>query len=253
MNTIDRNNRSDYAVEGAGAVIRADVQAARAGDWDTAFGFYTQDIAFRGPGRSRFAGEHRGRAAAIAYIEAARALAHSGHVTVELVDMPESRERVALIVHERFAWQRHRDPPHQRLPRDRRQDRRSMDLRGPPAQSRRRLRLAGTPVLALAAIRRKPAAVPPFRVTLALPRCGHVSPRSTIRRRRAHPSAERTAVARVQEQEHPPTEEDRMPKPDSAHPLRRLVLSMRSAHARNSREWIRRMEVPMDRDSYRPR
>jgi hypothetical protein len=63
----------------------------------------TQDIAFRGPGRSRFAGEHRGRAAAIAYIEAARALAHSGHVTVELVDMPESRERVALIVHERFA------------------------------------------------------------------------------------------------------------------------------------------------------
>jgi hypothetical protein len=44
-----------------------------------------------------------------------------------------------------------------------------------------------------------------------------------------------------------------MPNPDSAHPLRRLVRAMRSGHARTSQEWIRRMEVPMDRTPYRYR
>jgi len=28
---------------------------------------------------------------------------------------------------------------------------------------------------------------------------------------------------------------------------------VRAAHARNSQEWIRRMEVPEDRDTHRPR
>jgi hypothetical protein len=44
-----------------------------------------------------------------------------------------------------------------------------------------------------------------------------------------------------------------MPNPDSAHPLRRLMRTMRSAHARKSQEWIHRMEVPMDRAPYRYR
>jgi hypothetical protein len=44
-----------------------------------------------------------------------------------------------------------------------------------------------------------------------------------------------------------------MPNSDSAHPLRRLVHTMRSAHARKSQEWIRRMEVPADRAPYRYR
>jgi hypothetical protein len=35
-----------------------------------------------------------------------------------------------------------------------------------------------------------------------------------------------------------------MPTPASAHPLRRLLNSMRSTHARSSQEWIRRMEIP---------
>ena len=86
----------------AGAVIREYLEAARAGDWETAFGFYAEDISFRIPGRSRFAGERRGRAAAIEYIETARALAHAGGVTLELVDVLESRDRVALLVRETF-------------------------------------------------------------------------------------------------------------------------------------------------------
>jgi len=86
----------------AGAVIRDYLKAAQAGDWETAFGFYAADIVFRIPGRSRFAGEHRGRAAAIEYIETARGLAHAGEVTLELVDVLESRDRVALLVRETF-------------------------------------------------------------------------------------------------------------------------------------------------------
>lgn len=48
--------------------------AAGAGDFETAFGFYADDIVFRIPGRSSLAGERRGREAAIEYVETARAL-----------------------------------------------------------------------------------------------------------------------------------------------------------------------------------
>jgi hypothetical protein len=87
---------------GAGAVIRPYLDAAGAGDWETAFGLYADDIVLRVPGRSRFAGEHRGRAAAIEYIETARALAHAGGVTLELIDLLESHDRVALLLRETF-------------------------------------------------------------------------------------------------------------------------------------------------------
>jgi uncharacterized protein len=92
----------DDSEPAAGAVISAYLKAAQAGDWDTASRFFAEDVALRIPGRSQFAGEHHGRAEAMAYIDAARALTHSGDVTVELVDRLESRERVALIVRERF-------------------------------------------------------------------------------------------------------------------------------------------------------
>ena len=48
------------------------------------------------------AGEHRGRDAAVRYIESAIALAHEGEVELELIDTLASRERVALLLHERF-------------------------------------------------------------------------------------------------------------------------------------------------------
>ncbi len=103
MDISTRDDAGTDAADRPGAVNSAYRQAARAGDWETAFGFYAEDIVFRIPGRSRFAGEHRGRAAAVAYIEAARALVHGREVTIELVDVLESRERVALLLHERFA------------------------------------------------------------------------------------------------------------------------------------------------------
>ena len=81
------------------------VAAARRGDFDTAFAMFAEDIVFRIPGRSSFAGEHRGRERAMAYINAARALSREHEVQVEVVDALTSADRFALIVVERF----HRD------------------------------------------------------------------------------------------------------------------------------------------------
>jgi ketosteroid isomerase-like protein len=76
--------------------------AMQRGDYETGFGFFAEDIVIQIPGRSRFAGVHRGRDAARRYIDSAIAVVHEGRVEVELVDMLSSRERVALIVDERF-------------------------------------------------------------------------------------------------------------------------------------------------------
>jgi len=84
------------------AVMDRYVDAVRAGDWETAFGFFADDIVLRVPGRSSLAGQRRGRDAARAYIDAALAKAHGREVEVELIDRLTSEERVALIVRERF-------------------------------------------------------------------------------------------------------------------------------------------------------
>ena len=76
--------------------------AARAGDWDTAFGYFADDIVFRIPGRSRFAGELRGKEAAVEYIQSFRDHYGEGDIEVELIDMLASDDRVALLVRERF-------------------------------------------------------------------------------------------------------------------------------------------------------
>ena len=78
------------------------LNAVRAGDWDTAFGYFADDIVFRIPGRSRFAGERRGKGAAIEYIQSFRDHYGEGEIQVELVDMLASDDRVALLVRERF-------------------------------------------------------------------------------------------------------------------------------------------------------
>jgi hypothetical protein len=54
------------------------------------------------PGRSEWAGEHKGRDAAVAYIRNALEKAHQGEVELELIDRLTSDERVALLVRERF-------------------------------------------------------------------------------------------------------------------------------------------------------
>ena len=77
------------------------IAAARRGDWDTAFGYFADDIVLRVPGRSSFAGERRGKAAR-EYIETIREHYKGGEIEVELIDMLTSDERVVLLVRERF-------------------------------------------------------------------------------------------------------------------------------------------------------
>jgi uncharacterized protein len=76
--------------------------AARRGDWDTAFGFFAEDVVVRIPGRSAFAGDRRGRDAAVGYIQTVRDRYRDGRIELELIDMLAGAERVALLVRERF-------------------------------------------------------------------------------------------------------------------------------------------------------
>jgi uncharacterized protein len=76
--------------------------AARRGDWDTAFGYFADDIVFEVPGRSALAGVLRGKDAAVGYIQAVRDHYRHGKIELELIDMLVSDERVALLVRERF-------------------------------------------------------------------------------------------------------------------------------------------------------
>jgi ketosteroid isomerase-like protein len=76
--------------------------AAKRGDWDTAFGYFADDIVFHIPGRSSFAGDHRGKDAAREYIQTIRDHYRNGEIELELIDMLTSEERVVLLVRERF-------------------------------------------------------------------------------------------------------------------------------------------------------
>jgi ketosteroid isomerase-like protein len=89
----------------AADVMRRYRDAASRHDFDAAFGMFAEDVVFRIPGRSDFAGERRGRRAAMDYIRAARALSRDGEITLEVVDALTSQDRFALLVIERF----HRD------------------------------------------------------------------------------------------------------------------------------------------------
>lgn len=76
--------------------------AAKRGDWDTAFGYFAEDIVIHIPGRSAFAGEARGKDSAVGYIQAVRDHYRDGEIELELIDMLTSDDRVALLVRERF-------------------------------------------------------------------------------------------------------------------------------------------------------
>jgi len=76
--------------------------AAKRGDWETAFGYFADDIVFHIPGRSSFAGDHRGKDAAREYIQTIRNHYRNGEIELELIDMLTSEERVVLLVRERF-------------------------------------------------------------------------------------------------------------------------------------------------------
>jgi ketosteroid isomerase-like protein len=76
--------------------------AAKRGDWDTAFGYFADDIVIHIPGRSPLAGDRYGKDAAIGYIQAIRNHYRDGEIELELIDMLASDERVALLVRERL-------------------------------------------------------------------------------------------------------------------------------------------------------
>jgi ketosteroid isomerase-like protein len=76
--------------------------AARCGEWDTAFGYFAEDIVMHVPGRSAFAGERLGKDAAVRYIQTVRDYYREGEIELELIDMLTSDDRVALLVRERF-------------------------------------------------------------------------------------------------------------------------------------------------------
>ncbi|HEX6618738.1 MAG TPA: nuclear transport factor 2 family protein [Solirubrobacteraceae bacterium] len=76
--------------------------AAKRGDWDTAFGFLADDLLIHIPGRSAFAGQRFGKAAAVDYIQSIRERYRDGAIELELIDMLSSDERVVLLLRERF-------------------------------------------------------------------------------------------------------------------------------------------------------
>ena len=76
--------------------------AAKRGDWDTAFGFLADDLLIHIPGRSAFAGQQFGKAAAVEYIQSVRERYRDGGIELELIDMLCSEERVVLLVRECF-------------------------------------------------------------------------------------------------------------------------------------------------------
>jgi uncharacterized protein len=78
------------------------IARARSGDWETAFGYFADDLLIHIPGRSAHAGEHRGKHVAIAYLRDIRERYGEDGIEVELIDMLVGEERVALLVRERF-------------------------------------------------------------------------------------------------------------------------------------------------------
>ena len=60
------------------------VDTVRRGDWQTAFGFFADDIVLRIPGRSELSGERRGRDPTIANIETVRERFHGDRDPTEI-------------------------------------------------------------------------------------------------------------------------------------------------------------------------
>ena len=74
--------------------------AWESGDPDQAWTFYADDVVMRLPGRGALAGEHRGREAVIAVIQALLARTSDSSVEVEVLDRLVSSDRVAMVLRE---------------------------------------------------------------------------------------------------------------------------------------------------------
>jgi uncharacterized protein (TIGR02246 family) len=81
-------------------VIAAYADAWEKGDAERAWKFYADDVVMRLPGRGRLAGEHRGREAVVATIQALLARTNDASVEVEVLDRLASGDQVALVLRE---------------------------------------------------------------------------------------------------------------------------------------------------------
>ena len=81
-------------------VMRDYLAAMKRGDRETGFSYYADDLVAHVPGRSRFAGTLEGKDAFVGYIAAV--VDHVEDAELEIVDILEGEEHVALFVHERF-------------------------------------------------------------------------------------------------------------------------------------------------------
>ena len=84
----------------ASEVMAAYGAAWEAGDPERAWTFYAEDVVMHLPGRGALAGDHRGRDAVIAAIQALLARTSDLSAEIEVVDRLVSPDRVALLVRE---------------------------------------------------------------------------------------------------------------------------------------------------------
>jgi ketosteroid isomerase-like protein len=84
----------------ASEVMAAYAAAWEAGDPKRAWSFYADDIVMRLPGRGSLAGDHRGRPAVIAAIQALLARTSDSTAEVEVLDRLVSGNRVAMVLRE---------------------------------------------------------------------------------------------------------------------------------------------------------
>jgi len=82
--------------------MEAYLAAAKARDFEAAYGLYAEDVVGHVPGRSSRAGELHGRTAVREYIEAARAVSQDHDVELEVIDVLTSADRFAFVLVERF-------------------------------------------------------------------------------------------------------------------------------------------------------
>ena len=84
----------------ASEVMAAYAAAWEAGDPERAWSFYADDVAMHLPGRGSLAGDHRGRAAVVAAIQALLARTSDSAAEVEVLDRLVSGDRVAMVLRE---------------------------------------------------------------------------------------------------------------------------------------------------------
>jgi ketosteroid isomerase-like protein len=79
-------------------LMTAYLAAAKRGDWDTAFGLLADDLLIHIPGRSAFAGQRFGKAAAVDYVQSVRERFHDKGARIEIRRANVHRVKDARVV-----------------------------------------------------------------------------------------------------------------------------------------------------------